>query len=127
MVLSRIAITALITSVVSAQSTSGTVPAVLSASSVAPTTTTAATTHAASVKSLTYSATYTPGVNLPVTSEPGQFGTNACGTAINATSLCQNVYINSVQDFCIYGPPVPPGSGEYQTISADEVRIHLNA
>ncbi|KAG8988117.1 hypothetical protein FRB94_001843 [Tulasnella sp. JGI-2019a] len=73
-------------------------------------------------KSLTYSATYTPGVNLPVTSEQGQYGTNACGTAANATSLCQNVYINSVQDFCIFGPPVKPG--QFETISADE-RIEI--
>ncbi|KAG8871097.1 hypothetical protein FRB97_009016 [Tulasnella sp. 331] len=115
MPLSRIAVTTLVTSVsvVFAQSTSGSAPTI--------TTTDISST---SIKSLTYSATYTPGVNLPVTSEQGQFGTNACGTAVNATSLCQNVYINSVQDFCIFGPPVAPGSGEYQTISADE-RIEI--
>ncbi|GJE85075.1 hypothetical protein PsYK624_011520 [Phanerochaete sordida] len=54
----------------------------------------------------TYSATYLPS-NVPPTTEQGQSGTNQCGTGSNQTSMCQNVYINSVDDFCIFGPPQP--------------------
>lgn len=58
-----------------------------------------------------YTATYDPS-NLPQKSEePGQIGYNNCGTGTNQTSLCQNVYINSVEDFCLWGPPFE-GSGD---------------
>ncbi|TFK32336.1 hypothetical protein BDQ12DRAFT_692635 [Crucibulum laeve] len=58
----------------------------------------------------TYSATYLPS-NVPPTTEEGQAGTNQCGTGLNQTSNCQNAYINSVTDWCIWGPPQPgPGS-----------------
>lgn len=53
-----------------------------------------------------YTATYDPN-NLPPTTEQGQTGTNACGTGNNQTSECQNLYVNSVQDFCLWGPPEP--------------------
>ncbi|KIM33185.1 hypothetical protein M408DRAFT_325988 [Serendipita vermifera MAFF 305830] len=53
-----------------------------------------------------YTATYDPN-NLPPTTEDAQIGTNQCGTGNNQTSLCQNVYFNSVQDFCIWGPHDP--------------------
>lgn len=75
-----------------------------------------------------YSATYLPS-NAPPTTEDGQAGTNQCGTALNQTSECQNAYselnigiepsihtltnehlqlkVNSVTDFCIFGPPDP--------------------
>lgn len=43
----------------------------------------------------------------PEQSQPGQIGTNKCGKGHNQTSLCQNSFINSVQDFCLYGPPQP--------------------
>ncbi|KAF8814669.1 hypothetical protein BYT27DRAFT_7205623 [Phlegmacium glaucopus] len=57
-----------------------------------------------------YSATYLPS-NVPPTTENGQTGTNQCGTAANQTSNCQNAYINSVTDFCVFAPPDPgPGS-----------------
>ncbi|KAH7910129.1 hypothetical protein BJ138DRAFT_1153648 [Hygrophoropsis aurantiaca] len=57
-----------------------------------------------------YTATYLPS-NAPVHSEEGQSGTNQCGTGSNQTSECQNAYVNSVQDFCIWAPPEPgPGS-----------------
>jgi len=52
-----------------------------------------------------YTATYDPN-NLPPTSEADQAGTNQCGTTNNATSKCQNLYVNSVQDFCLWGPQV---------------------
>jgi len=55
-----------------------------------------------------YTATYDPS-NLPPTTEQDQHGTNKCGTANNQTSLCQNVYVNSVKDFCVWGPPDPNG------------------
>jgi len=53
-----------------------------------------------------YTATYDPN-NLPPTTEQDQTGTNQCGTGNNASSLCQNLYVNSVQDFCLWGPPQP--------------------
>lgn len=42
----------------------------------------------------TYTATYSPD-NLPDHTEPGQTGTNRCGTGSNQTSSCQNVYSSS--------------------------------
>ncbi|KAF8962570.1 hypothetical protein BDZ97DRAFT_1662743 [Flammula alnicola] len=54
----------------------------------------------------TYSATYLPS-NVPPTTEEGQAGTNQCGTGLNQTSECQNAYINSLTDFCIFAPPNP--------------------
>lgn len=63
-----------------------------------------------SVRAQTYSATYLPS-NAPNHSEQGQAGTNQCGTGSNQTSQCQNAYLNSVDDFCIFAPPEPgPGS-----------------
>lgn len=53
-----------------------------------------------------YTATYDPN-NLPATSENDQAGTNQCGTGNNASSLCQNLYVNSIQDFCVWGPQGP--------------------
>ncbi|WVR03231.1 hypothetical protein IAU60_000222 [Kwoniella sp. DSM 27419] len=51
-----------------------------------------------------YTATYQVG-SLPHSSEEGQSGYNDCGTASSQTSGCQNVYINAVDDFCLWGPP----------------------
>jgi hypothetical protein len=51
-----------------------------------------------------YTATYTYG-SQPATSEEGQSGTNQCGTTSSQTSECQNAFINSVEDFCVWGPP----------------------
>ncbi|KAF8633171.1 hypothetical protein AX17_004672 [Amanita inopinata Kibby_2008] len=57
-----------------------------------------------------YSATYLPS-NAPNHSEQGQQGTNQCGTGLNQTSECQNAYINSLDDWCVFAPPQPgPGS-----------------
>ncbi|KAF9010109.1 hypothetical protein BDQ17DRAFT_1347562 [Cyathus striatus] len=64
----------------------------------------------AHVNAQTYSATYLPS-NAPPTTEEGQAGTNQCGTGLNQTSNCQNAYVNSVTDWCIWAPPQPgPGS-----------------
>ncbi|TFY69583.1 hypothetical protein EVG20_g3093 [Dentipellis fragilis] len=52
----------------------------------------------------TYSATYSPS-NAPDHSEQGQSGTNKCSTGSNQTSQCQNAYLNSVDDFCVFAPP----------------------
>lgn len=51
-----------------------------------------------------YSATYLP-YNAPKKSETGQTGTNACGTKNSQTSECQNLYLNSLDDFCLFAPP----------------------
>jgi hypothetical protein len=70
------------------------------------------------VRAQTYSATYLPS-NAPQQSEQGQAGTNQCGTGSNQTSQCQNAYINSLNDWCIFGPPdAGPGSiiGETERI-----------
>jgi len=56
-----------------------------------------------------YTTTYDPS-NLPDKSEQAQVGTNKCGTANNQTSLCQNVYINSLDDFCVWGAQDPGSS-----------------
>ncbi|CAA7267282.1 unnamed protein product [Cyclocybe aegerita] len=58
------------------------------------------------ISAQTYSATYLPS-NVPPTTEEGQTGTNQCGTGLNQTSDCQNLYINSVTDFCLFAPPNP--------------------
>ncbi|TFK81207.1 hypothetical protein K466DRAFT_347035 [Polyporus arcularius HHB13444] len=54
----------------------------------------------------TYSATYLPS-NAPKTSEQGQSGTNQCGTGSDQNSMCQNLYINGIDDFCLFAPPTP--------------------
>jgi len=66
-----------------------------------------------------YSATYVPagaqasqGGNLPdITETPYQYGTNNCTQwgSSSQESLCQNVFINSIDDFCIWGPPFSDG------------------
>ncbi|WVQ94305.1 hypothetical protein IAU59_001384 [Kwoniella sp. CBS 9459] len=51
-----------------------------------------------------YTATYQVG-SLPQSSEEGQSGYNACGTTSSQDSMCQNVFVNAVDDFCLWGPP----------------------
>ncbi|KAJ6564142.1 hypothetical protein B0H19DRAFT_941419 [Mycena capillaripes] len=53
-----------------------------------------------------YSATYLPS-HVPDHTEEGQAGTNHCGTGLNQTSDCQNVYMNSIDDWCLWAPPQP--------------------
>ncbi|GAA5863468.1 hypothetical protein JCM3774_005304 [Rhodotorula dairenensis] len=44
--------------------------------------------------------------NLPHKSEPGQYGYNDCSKyADSPSSKCQTLWINSVNDFCLYAPP----------------------
>jgi hypothetical protein len=65
-----------------------------------------------------YTATYLP-TNAPNHSESGQRGGNHCGTKNNQTSMCQNVYVNSVTDFCLWAPPYAK-YGKGDTIGASE-------
>jgi len=53
-----------------------------------------------------YTTTVDPN-NLPLESQPDQSGYNQCGTGNNQTSLCQNLYVNSVNDFCLWAPQEP--------------------
>ncbi|EKM57602.1 uncharacterized protein PHACADRAFT_88878 [Phanerochaete carnosa HHB-10118-sp] len=69
----------------------------------------------------TYSATYAPS-SLPDQTEEGQSGTNKCGTTNHQDSMCQNIYINSVDDFCFYASPQP---GANSTIG-DTERIEVS-
>jgi len=48
--------------------------------------------------------------NAPDKSQDGQAGTNKCGTQDSDASMCQNSYLNSIDDFCLYAPP-KPGAG----------------
>lgn len=69
-----------------------------------------------------YTATYVPGnATLPETSEEGQAGTNRCGEGSNNLSMCQNLYLNSATDFCLWGPqgpePVGIGNSEREVVS----------
>ncbi|KAJ7229121.1 hypothetical protein GGX14DRAFT_488077, partial [Mycena pura] len=64
----------------------------------------------------TYSATYLPS-NVPARTEQGQAGTNRCGTALNQSSLCQDAYMNSLEDWCLWAPPEP---GAQSTIGDTE-------
>lgn len=41
---------------------------------------------------------------LPATSEDGQSGTNNCGTTNSPTAKCQTVWINNINDFCLWAP-----------------------
>ncbi|PIL23120.1 hypothetical protein GSI_14429 [Ganoderma sinense ZZ0214-1] len=54
----------------------------------------------------TYSATYLP-TNAPNQTEQGQSGTNQCGTGNSQNSTCQNLFVNAIDDWCIFAPPDP--------------------
>ena len=41
----------------------------------------------------------------PTTSEPNQSGNNACGTTSSQTSMCQTMWMNDADDFCLWAPP----------------------
>ncbi|KNZ58377.1 hypothetical protein VP01_1940g3 [Puccinia sorghi] len=57
--------------------------------------------------------------NLPMKSDPdaGQTGYNRCGTTAKPNSLCQTLFINSAEDFCVFGPPKPLAVGEAERIA----------
>ncbi|KAM5543463.1 hypothetical protein V8D89_002714 [Ganoderma adspersum] len=61
---------------------------------------------ASSALAQTYSATYLPS-NAPNQTEQGQSGTNQCGTGNDQNSTCQNLYVNAIDDWCIFAPPTP--------------------
>ncbi|KAG8934705.1 hypothetical protein FRC02_009407 [Tulasnella sp. 418] len=63
-----------------------------------------------------YSATYLPH-DVPEKTQVGQTGTNQCGTESRQNSTCQNAYINSVSDFCVFGPPERAPIGEIERIA----------
>jgi hypothetical protein len=50
--------------------------------------------------------------NMPTNSQEGQYGTNSCGTTNSDTSNCQTAWINSINDFCLWGPPTPSPVGD---------------
>jgi len=50
--------------------------------------------------------------NLPHTSQIGQTGFNDCGTGSSPTSMCQTLWLNSVNDFCLWGPPSVQNVGD---------------
>ncbi|KAH9941889.1 uncharacterized protein BXZ73DRAFT_75053 [Epithele typhae] len=68
----------------------------------------------------TYSATYLPS-NAPDHSEEGQTGTNKCGTTSSPSSNCQNVYVNSIDDFCLFAPPEPGADSDIGNTERIEV------
>ncbi|EJD45379.1 hypothetical protein AURDEDRAFT_87930 [Auricularia subglabra TFB-10046 SS5] len=72
----------------------------------------------AAAASLAAAQSYLPGT-APDKSEEGQFGTNRCGTTSSQNSTCQNLFINSADDFCIYAPPTinTIGAAERFTVS----------
>lgn len=49
---------------------------------------------------------------LPQTSENDQSGYNNCGTTSSQTSNCQTIWINDVDDFCLWAPPSPGTIGD---------------
>jgi len=63
------------------------------------------------VAASSYSASYLPNT-LPNVTEAGQIGTNQCGQygASSQDSLCQNAYVNSLEDFCVWSPPYSDGT-----------------
>lgn len=54
--------------------------------------------------------------NLPAQSQNDQYGTNNCGIGSSQTSKCQTVWINAVDDFCLWAPPTPGNIGDTEQI-----------
>ncbi|OAV97043.1 hypothetical protein PTTG_06434 [Puccinia triticina 1-1 BBBD Race 1] len=57
--------------------------------------------------------------NLPYKSDgaAGQTGYNRCGTKATKDSQCQNLFINSAEDFCVFAPPTVLAVGEAERIA----------
>ncbi|KAF9225864.1 hypothetical protein BS17DRAFT_699963 [Gyrodon lividus] len=55
--------------------------------------------------SATFTATCTP-LDVPYHAGQRQSGYSQCGTGYNQTSECYNAFLNTVQDFCLWGPPL---------------------
>lgn len=56
---------------------------------------------------------------LPNQTEPGQFGYNRCGKNSSQDSNCQTLYVNSLNDFCLWAPP----SGQQEIGSSEEYEV----
>ena len=54
--------------------------------------------------------------SLPTMSQVGQSGINNCGTNSSASSQCQTLWINSLDDFCLWGPPYNDTIGDTERI-----------
>ncbi|CAO1617676.1 unnamed protein product [Jaminaea pallidilutea] len=68
-------------------------------------------------------AAYETPDNLPAKTDSagGQNGYNDCRKRYGASSQkakCQNLYVNSIKDFCVYGPP-----GTHKTIGDQEAKV----
>jgi len=55
---------------------------------------------------------------LPKQSEHGQSGTNQCGTDSSPSSMCQTMWMNDADDFCLWAPP---SSGSIGVTEREEV------
>ncbi|KAL8280621.1 hypothetical protein RQP46_006944 [Phenoliferia psychrophenolica] len=47
------------------------------------------------------------GITRTYTTEEGQYGYNGCDGMDGQSSLCQTVHMNNLNDFCLWGPPIP--------------------
>ncbi|EGF99813.1 uncharacterized protein MELLADRAFT_94094 [Melampsora larici-populina 98AG31] len=56
---------------------------------------------------------------LPNTTEPGQYGYNRCGKHSSQDSNCQTLYVNSLNDFCLWAPP----SGQQEVGNSEEYEV----
>ncbi|KAJ3570563.1 hypothetical protein NP233_g4325 [Leucocoprinus birnbaumii] len=57
----------------------------------------------------------------PDKTQAGQAGTNKCGTQSSQSSMCQNAFLNSVDDFCLYAPPQPGPASTIGDTEREEV------
>ncbi|KAG8805062.1 hypothetical protein FRC17_005749 [Serendipita sp. 399] len=55
--------------------------------------------------------------NLPAQSQNGQSGTNNCGTGSSPSSQCQTLWLNSYDDFCLFGPPSTAPIGDIERVA----------
>ncbi|EGG09751.1 uncharacterized protein MELLADRAFT_34304 [Melampsora larici-populina 98AG31] len=56
---------------------------------------------------------------VPNQTEPGQFGYNQCGKNSSQDSNCQTLYVNSLNDFCLWAPP----SGQQEIGDSEEYEV----
>ena len=64
--------------------------------------------------------------DLPDKWEEGQIGTNRCQKWGDSSqdSMCQNVFINSAVDFCLWAPPHGTNSVGDMAVSYTHLRAH---
>lgn len=63
-----------------------------------------------------WSTGYMPSA-LPNQSQNEQYGTNQCGTGSDQNANCQTAWINSLNDFCLWGPPYPGAVGGTERVA----------